>query len=103
MPYVPLSDEELEKQLRMGGGSTDVKDYVDPVTQPGFRVKTGAELPSYTRESRLAEENRLAGEYRRAGNSGRTWTTAGSETLGAFVAGPVQGLATLASRSSSSA
>lgn len=97
MPYVPLSDEELEKQLRMGGGSTDVKDYVDPVTQPGFRVKTGAELPSYTRESRLAEENRLAGEYRRAGNSGRTWTTAGSETLGAFVAGPVQGLATLAS------
>jgi len=97
MPYVPLSDEELEKQLRMGGGSTDVKDYVDPVTQPGFRVKTGAELPSYTRESRLAEENRLAGEYLRAGNSGRTWTTAGSETLGAFVAGPVQGLATLAS------
>lgn len=95
MPYRPPTDEERDAWLNGSvAGSTDVKDYVDPALQPGFRVKTGAELPSYTRESRLAEENRMAGEYRRAGNSGRTWMTAGSEMLASPIAGVGQGLYT---------
>jgi len=99
MPYTPPSPNDLIGRInaRLGLGVNDETgrpEYVDPVTQPGFRVKTGEELPSYTRESRLAEENRLAGEYRRAGNSGRTWMTAGSEMLASPIAGVGQGLYT---------
>lgn len=97
MPYTAPSTSDLIGRInsRLGLGvdaETGRTEYVDPAKQPGFRVKTGAELPFYTRESRLAEENRLAGEYQLAGNSGRTWMTGASEMLASPIAGVGQGV-----------